>query len=213
MHIYTHHKSTTQLMSLKNHHLHKAHVERSGCPNAPLIYPKLPYLHLNHNRDHPVVHPLENLTHFHHLQYFVDPQLYHSPTALYIIFLICSLLGSRIKVMYKLFLDFLDCPIVPSASRMCATLREIKRISWTKPSIPTWQYYTLCNSILSHATLILYYHASMLTLQNSVISRALWLPQVWYYGVWSVCNNNISLLWIILEHRGGNVCSCRIGCT
>jgi hypothetical protein len=26
----------------------------------------------------------------------------------------------------------------------------------------------------------------MLTLQNSVISRALWLPRVWYYGVYSV---------------------------
>ena len=31
------------------------------------------------------------------------------------------------------------------------------------------------NSIVSHATLILLYHASMLTLQNSIISRALWL--------------------------------------
>ena len=39
----------------------------------------------------------------------------------------------------------------------------------------------LCYSIVSHATLILQYHASMLTLRNSVISQALWLPQVWYY--------------------------------
>ena len=31
----------------------------------------------------------------------------------------------------------------------------------------------LCYSIISHATLILQYHASMLTLQNSMISRAL----------------------------------------
>ena len=38
------------------------------------------------------------------------------------------------------------------------------------------------NFIVSHATLILY-HATMLTLQNSVISRTLWLPQVWYYEV------------------------------
>ena len=37
---------------------------------------------------------------------------------------------------------------------------------------------TLCYSIVSHGTLILYYHTYMLTLQNSVISRALWLPQV-----------------------------------
>ena len=34
------------------------------------------------------------------------------------------------------------------------------------------------NSIVSHATLILQYHTSMLTLQNSIISRALWLPHV-----------------------------------
>ena len=39
------------------------------------------------------------------------------------------------------------------------------------------------NPILSHATLILRYHAPMLTLHDSVISRALWLSQVWYYGV------------------------------
>ena len=38
------------------------------------------------------------------------------------------------------------------------------------------------NPIVPHATLSLSYHASMLTIQNSLISRALWLPQVWYYG-------------------------------
>ena len=36
---------------------------------------------------------------------------------------------------------------------------------------------TLSYSIVSHNTLILYDHASMLTLQTSLISRALWLPQ------------------------------------
>ena len=36
---------------------------------------------------------------------------------------------------------------------------------------------TLCPSIVSHATLILFYHAPALTLQPSLISRALWLPQ------------------------------------
>ena len=41
-------------------------------------------------------------------------------------------------------------------------------------------------SIVSHAIVITHYHASMLTLQNSVTLRALWLPQVWYYGVKSV---------------------------
>ena len=35
----------------------------------------------------------------------------------------------------------------------------------------------LCYSIMSHATLITYDHASMSTLHTSVISRALWLPQ------------------------------------
>ena len=34
------------------------------------------------------------------------------------------------------------------------------------------------NFTMSHATLILQYHASMSTLQNSVLSCALWLPQV-----------------------------------
>ena len=34
---------------------------------------------------------------------------------------------------------------------------------------------TLCHSIVSHATLILYHHASM---QTTLISCALWLPQV-----------------------------------
>ena len=40
--------------------------------------------------------------------------------------------------------------------------------------------------VVSHAALNPQCHASMLTLQNSVTSRALWLQQVWYYGVWSV---------------------------
>ena len=44
---------------------------------------------------------------------------------------------------------------------------------------------TLRYSIVSHTTL-LFYHASMLTLHNSSIPRALWLPQVRYYKVWSV---------------------------
>jgi hypothetical protein len=45
--------------------------------------------------------------------------------------------------------------------------------------------WTLCYSILSHATLILFHHAlnDMLTLLKSSISRVLWLPQVWYSGV------------------------------
>ena len=35
------------------------------------------------------------------------------------------------------------------------------------------------NYLVSHATMILQYHSSMLALQNSVISR---VPHVWYYG-------------------------------
>ena len=34
---------------------------------------------------------------------------------------------------------------------------------------------TMCYSVLSHATLILYYHASMLTLHTFIISNVLWL--------------------------------------
>jgi hypothetical protein len=45
---------------------------------------------------------------------------------------------------------------------------------------------TLCYSTMSHVTLTLFHHAFMLTLFKSVISCALWLPQVWYYEVESV---------------------------
>ena len=41
---------------------------------------------------------------------------------------------------------------------------------------------TLCYSIMSHVSLILYYYASMLTLQTSLISYALWLPHASYFG-------------------------------
>ena len=41
---------------------------------------------------------------------------------------------------------------------------------------------TSCYSIISHVTLILFYHASILTLQNSLISHALWWPQACSYG-------------------------------
>ena len=37
---------------------------------------------------------------------------------------------------------------------------------------------TLCYFIISHATLIIYYQAFMLTLHTSLISCALWLPHV-----------------------------------
>ena len=48
-----------------------------------------------------------------------------------------------------------------------------------------WNYYCYCDVdfvlfIMLHATLVLYYHASMLTLHTSLISRALWLLHTWY---------------------------------
>ena len=46
---------------------------------------------------------------------------------------------------------------------------------------------TLCYSIMSHATLILFYHAPMLTLSKSLISHIFWLPQARYYGtLWEI---------------------------
>ena len=47
----------------------------------------------------------------------------------------------------------------------------------------------LCYFIMSHATLILYYHTPMLTLQTFLMSRALWLPHVRYQGGWSVMHS------------------------
>ena len=44
-------------------------------------------------------------------------------------------------------------------------------------------HFLMCYFIMLHATLILYYHESMLTIQKFVISCALWLPHVWYNGV------------------------------
>ena len=37
---------------------------------------------------------------------------------------------------------------------------------------------TLCYSIMSHAALIIFYRAFMLTLHKSLIPRALWLPHM-----------------------------------
>ena len=42
---------------------------------------------------------------------------------------------------------------------------------------------TLCEFIVSHATLIFYYQAFMLRLQISSISHALWLSRVWHSRV------------------------------
>ena len=80
MHTHTTLESTAQLLSSKNpqahillHHVHKAHFKCHGCPNASLLRPKPLSLHIIENQDHPVAHPLENLTNLHNLQSFVDP--------------------------------------------------------------------------------------------------------------------------------------------
>ena len=82
---HTRQKSTARLLLSTNHqvyillhHLHKTHVEFPSYPNASLLNMKLPNLHLTQNQSHPIAHPPENLTNFHHLQSVVDPQLYHS---------------------------------------------------------------------------------------------------------------------------------------
>ena len=73
----------------------------------------------------------------------------------------------------KVFLNFLDCPIVHKLC-VCVQLWEIIHVPCMRSSISRTQCCTLCYSIMSHATLILYYHAPMLTLHNSIISCALW---------------------------------------
>ena len=57
----------------------------------------------------------------------------------------------------------------------------------------------LCYSIMSHATLILFYHAYKLTLYTSLISHALWLPHACYQGGQIVLSMNISLLRIVFS--------------
>ena len=108
------------------------------------------------------------------------------PTILFIIFPICSMLGSCTKVLYRVLSQLLRllnytiiCPIVHKCC-ICVQLWEIIHIPCMKSSISTLQCCTSCYSIMSYATLILYYYASMLTLQNFVRSRVLWLSQLWY---------------------------------
>ena len=51
-------------------------------------------------------------------------------------------------------------------------LWEVIHVPHMKPLMSTSQHCTLCDSIMSHATLSIYYHASMSTLHNSIILRA-----------------------------------------
>ena len=66
----------------------------------------------------------------------------------------------------------------------------------------------VCYSITLHTTLILFYHASMLTLQYSLLSRALWLPQVCSYkSLYMIpCANVVALLGAYLPTQ-----SCVVG--
>ena len=84
--------------------------------------------------------------------------------------------GSCTKVLNKVFFNFLDCPIVHKLC-VCVQLWEIIHVPCMKSSISRLQCCTLYYSIMPHATLILYYHASMLAIWNSIISHALWLPR------------------------------------
>ena len=84
--------------------------------------------------------------------------------------------GSCTKVLNKVFFNFLDCPIVHKLCA-CVQLWEIIHVPCMKSSISRLQCCTLYYSIMPHATLILYYHASMLAIWNSIISHALWLPR------------------------------------
>ena len=82
-----------------------------------------------------------------------------------------------------LFLFFFLCHLL----NVNASIRDIARegqVEWTTPMYVMGERIQiilaspLCSSVMSHATPILQYHASMFTLQNSVISHALWLPHV-----------------------------------
>ena len=69
--------------------------------------------------------------------------------------------------------SFSLCHLLNVGAGICHITRE-GQVEWTTPHHTTpLKCCTLCYSIMSHATPILYYHASILPLQNSVISRAL----------------------------------------
>jgi hypothetical protein len=76
---------------------------------------------------------------------------------------------------------FFFCHLLNVGACICHTAQEGRPsgVDHTTPHHTTPLIcFTLYASIISHATLIQYYHASMLTLQNSIISHALWWPQM-----------------------------------
>ena len=145
--------------------------------NASLRHPKLPYLHLTHNQDHMVAHPTGEPN-----QFSSCPKCsrFHNyitlPTTLSIIFLTCSMLCSCTQThaqSVSRLLGMCDRTIICRLyQKLCARVRLWKSIlvPCMKSTMSTLQCRFLCYSIMSHARLFLYYHASMSTPRNSVVS-------------------------------------------
>lgn len=162
----------TQLLSSKYHqawillrHPHNADIECPICLNASLLHPTLPYISSLNLKPRPygcppTIEPTQNSS---SLKCSRSVILFILPTALLKIFPICSMLAFCTKVLYKLFVNSLDCPIVPYALCMCQ-LWKIVHVPCMKSLILTLQCFTLCNFIMSQATQILCYHASILIL-------------------------------------------------
>ena len=123
---HTHQQSTAQLLLSKTHkvrilvhHLHKARVE-PGLPKCLPPTSKAAKSSFSPNQDHMVAHLAEYLTKVQQINNCII-----LPSALFIIFPICFMLGScTMMVLYKGFLNFFDCLIVPQALCMCTTLGE-----------------------------------------------------------------------------------------
>ena len=129
MQTHTHEESTAQLLPFKNHqvcvllhiyHLDKAHVDSLGCPNASLVHPKLSYLHLTQNQDHPVCPPT------------IEPNKFSSPPKCSRIIIVSfSSPPSSQSSQYA--------PCWGLAPRLCT---KCFLISWT-----AWLYYKLCGHV------------------------------------------------------------------
>ena len=105
-----------------------------------------------------------------------------------------SLMQANKEVNHTLTLCHVSiCGLSPSSSFSYATCWMLVHASTTLPRKAKWsgpyQRRWKENEFKFHSVTCytnLWYHTSMLTLQISVISRALYLPHVWYYGVYSV---------------------------
>ena len=164
----------------------KPTFECLGSSNASLLHPKIPYLHLTQNQDHPVAHPPKNLTNFHHLPSFVGPQLYHSPH--HPLHNLPDLLC--VGVLHQTLVQSVSQLLGPPDRTISfAYVCNFWRLSMSHVWNHQFQHYNVTLCVFHNATR---YINSLLTCihvnttcypcSNSVISRALWLPQVWYYG-------------------------------